>query len=86
MLEELTSIFPRISVRRRRQYSVRPFYWSLVILLVLSVFSWGLNQQSSSSTAHGVSSSSVRLFTKREDEPEVLISTIFPELSLKIVY
>ncbi|BCS27468.1 sodium/calcium exchanger protein [Aspergillus puulaauensis] len=70
MLEELTSIFPRISVDRRRRYSVRPFYWSLVIFIVLAVFSWGLDQRSRSSAAHGISSSSVRSFIKRENEPE----------------
>lgn len=86
MLEELTSMFPRISVQRRRQYSVRPFYWSLVVFIVLAVFSFGLDQRSSSSAADGVSISPVRLLTKRGNEPEVLITTIFPNLPQRKFY
>ncbi|KAI9370494.1 Sodium/calcium exchanger protein-domain-containing protein [Aspergillus egyptiacus] len=67
MLEELTAIFPRVSVRRKHRYSVRPFYWSLLIFTVLATLSWGLGGLGSSSTAPDPS---IHLLTKRENRPE----------------
>ncbi|KAL4919382.1 Sodium/calcium exchanger protein-domain-containing protein [Aspergillus aurantiobrunneus] len=67
MFEELTSMFRRASVRRRRQYSVRPFYLSLVIITILASFSWGLGRWSSTSIAHGAFKPSTRLLSIRED-------------------
>ncbi|KAL2843685.1 Sodium/calcium exchanger protein-domain-containing protein [Aspergillus pseudoustus] len=52
MFEELTAIFPQVSVRQRRQYSVRPFYWSLLIFTVLATLSWGAGRWNSESSAH----------------------------------
>ncbi|KAL4946888.1 hypothetical protein BDV06DRAFT_2287 [Aspergillus oleicola] len=67
MFEELTSMLPRASVRRRPRYSVSPFYWSLVIFTVLATVSWGLGRWSSTS---GVSNPSAGLLIKRENELE----------------
>ncbi|KAL4781168.1 Sodium/calcium exchanger protein-domain-containing protein [Aspergillus varians] len=70
MFEELTSIFPRPSVRQKRRYSVRSFYWSLVIFTALAALRWGLGRWGGSSTAHGISHPSARLSTKRGNELE----------------
>ncbi|KAL3477850.1 Sodium/calcium exchanger protein-domain-containing protein [Aspergillus californicus] len=67
MFEELTTIFPAVSVRRKRRYSVRPFYWSLIIFTVLATLSWGLGRWSSASTAQN---SSGHLLMKRDNAPE----------------
>ncbi|KAL4933616.1 sodium/calcium exchanger protein [Aspergillus undulatus] len=68
MFEELISLLPRASVRRKRQYSVRPFYWSLVTFTVLATLSWGYRRWSS--TSIDVSNPSAGLLMKRENEPE----------------
>ncbi|KAL3463780.1 Sodium/calcium exchanger protein-domain-containing protein [Aspergillus heterothallicus] len=65
MLEELTALFPRVLVRRRRQYSVRPFYWSLLIFTVLATLSWGLGRWSNGLSAH-----TPALLGKRDSPPE----------------
>ncbi|KAL4866392.1 hypothetical protein BDV12DRAFT_210563 [Aspergillus spectabilis] len=70
MFEELTSLFPQASVRRKRRYSVRPFYWSFLIFTVLAALSWRLGGWRKSSAAHGISDPSVHLFVRREKEPE----------------
>ncbi|KAL4811548.1 Sodium/calcium exchanger protein-domain-containing protein [Aspergillus unguis] len=64
MFQKLTTVLPRATVRRKRQYSVRPFYWSLVIFTVLAVVSWGAGRQSSHATTHDIS------LVKRENGPE----------------
>ncbi|KAL2834506.1 Sodium/calcium exchanger protein-domain-containing protein [Aspergillus cavernicola] len=67
MFEDLTAIFPPASTRRKRRYSVRPFYWSLIIFSILATLSWGLRRWSSAWTAQNPS---VHQFMKRENEPE----------------
>ncbi|KAL4911614.1 hypothetical protein BDW74DRAFT_10810 [Aspergillus multicolor] len=67
---ELTSLFPLTSARRRRSYSVRPFYWSLAIFTILATFSWGFRLWSSHSFAPGISNPSAGLLFKREGKIE----------------
>ncbi|KAL6233880.1 hypothetical protein BDW75DRAFT_213795 [Aspergillus navahoensis] len=67
MLEELMSMFPRASARRRRRHSVRSFYWSFAIFTVLATLSWVLGQWSSPLAIHVITNPSL---TKRENELE----------------
>ncbi|KAL4955041.1 Sodium/calcium exchanger protein-domain-containing protein [Aspergillus filifer] len=67
MFEELTSMFPRASVRQRRRYSAHPFFLSFVIFTVLATASWGLGRWSSISD---VSNPSAGLLIKRGNGPE----------------
>ncbi|KKK12369.1 hypothetical protein P175DRAFT_0524778 [Aspergillus ochraceoroseus IBT 24754] len=71
MFQELTAIFPRASVRRKRQYSVRPFYGSLLVFTALAALSWGFGRLRPSLTeAPPFSSPSGRVLVKRDSEPE----------------
>ncbi|KAL2821034.1 Sodium/calcium exchanger protein-domain-containing protein [Aspergillus granulosus] len=65
MFDELTAMFPRLSARRRHQYSVRPFYWSLLIFTVLAGLSWGSGRWNSDLTA-----GSSAILVKRDNPPE----------------
>ncbi|CEN60098.1 hypothetical protein ASPCAL02539 [Aspergillus calidoustus] len=64
MFEKLTAIFPRVSVRRRPPYSVRPFYWSLAIFSILATLSWVLGHWNNGMAAGPA------LLVKRDDPPE----------------
>lgn len=75
MREDLTSLGPRVSIPRKRQYSVRPFYWSLVVFTVLAALSWAFGPQSSHEAIDGFSHPSA-LLLKRENGPEVATLTI----------
>ncbi|KAL4880014.1 Sodium/calcium exchanger protein-domain-containing protein [Aspergillus karnatakaensis] len=67
MLKEVTPLFAQAPVRRKRQYSVRPFYWSFLIFTVLATLSWGLKGWRGSPT---ISNPAVHLFARRENELE----------------
>ncbi|KAL2866774.1 sodium/calcium exchanger protein [Aspergillus lucknowensis] len=70
MFEKLTAMLPRASARRKRQYSARPFYLSLIIFTALAVLSWGLEIGRGASHPPGRSNPSVHLLMKRENKPE----------------
>ncbi|KAF7171488.1 hypothetical protein CNMCM5623_003823 [Aspergillus felis] len=51
MASNLT-LYPRRSpIRRKRPYSVRPFYWAFLTLIILSVISWSLGNVNNPSVA-----------------------------------
>ncbi|RHZ46713.1 sodium/calcium exchanger protein [Aspergillus thermomutatus] len=55
MASNLTLYLRRSPIRQKRPYSVRPFYWAFLALIVLSVISWtlgNLNNLSASSPLH----------------------------------
>ncbi|GFF55341.1 hypothetical protein IFM58399_10047 [Aspergillus lentulus] len=46
------TLYPRRSpIRQKRRYSVRPFYWAFLTLIVLSVISWSLGNLNNPSAA-----------------------------------